>query len=120
MAHATRTTDNARRKEFNKMINRFSLTTPLNPFVLRILKTCEARTLLLEIVTFTLLLAIGTFATLLCSGCTNGGYISTSGRQQNTFGLGGVPPDSAFVDWTKPASAQTGTDHPQYDGIGTP
>jgi hypothetical protein len=67
-------------------------------------------------------LAIGfaLFATLLFSGCTNGGYISTSGRQQNTSGLGGVPPDSDFVDWTKPASAQTGTDHPQYDGIGTP
>jgi hypothetical protein len=47
------------------MIKKFSkLTTPVNPFLLRILKTCEARTLLLGIVTF---------ATLLCSGCANGG-----------------------------------------------
>jgi hypothetical protein len=130
MAHATRTTDNARRKEFKKMMNRFSLTTPLNPFVLRILKTCEARTLLLGIVTFTLLLAIGTFATLLCSGCANGGgseransaasFISASDQRQDTFGIGGVPQNSAFVDWTKPARSQTGPTYPQYDGIGEP
>jgi|SRR6266403_3782140 len=82
-----------------------------NPFLLRILKTCAARTLLLAIVAF---------ATLLFSGCANGDFIYTSGQRQNTFGLGGVPPDSAFVDWTKPASAQTGTDHPEYDGIGQP
>jgi len=82
-----------------------------NPFLLRILKTCAARTLLL---------AIMTFATLLFSGCAKGDFIYTSGQQQKTFGLGGVPQDSAFVDWTKPASAQTGTDHPEYDGIGQP
>jgi hypothetical protein len=38
------------------------------------------------------------FATLLFSGCANGGFTSTSGRQQKTFGVGGVPPDSYFVD----------------------
>jgi hypothetical protein len=94
------------------MIKRFSkLTTPVNPFLLRILKTCAARPPLLAIVTF---------ATLLFSGCANGGYISTSGHQQNTFGVGGVPQDSYFVDFTKPPSAQTGPTYPQYDGIGTP
>jgi hypothetical protein len=53
------------------------------------------------------------------SGCANGDFTS-SGQQQNTFGLGGVPQDSAFVDWTKPARDQTGPSYPQYDGIGTP
>jgi hypothetical protein len=67
-----------------------------------------------------LLFAIVTFATLLFSGCANGDFIYTSGQRQNTFGLGGVPPDSAFVDWTKPARSQSGTDHPEYDGIGEP
>jgi len=82
-----------------------------NPFLLRILKTCAARALLLAMVTF---------ATLLFSGCANGGYIYTSGQRQNTFGLGGVPKDSAFVDWTKDARAQTGPTYPLCDGIGTP
>jgi hypothetical protein len=104
------------------MIKRFlKLTTLVNPFLLRILKTCAARTLLL---------AIGAFATLLCSGCANGGggelakssasFISTSGQQQDRFGIGGVPQDSAFVDWTKSARDQTGETYPLYDGIGTP
>jgi hypothetical protein len=48
-----------------------------NPFLLRILKTSAARTLLLAMVTF---------ATLLFFGCANGGYIYTSGQRQNTFG----------------------------------
>jgi hypothetical protein len=82
-----------------------------NPFLLRILKTCAARTLIL---------AIGTFATLIFSGCVNGDFIYTSGQQQNTFGLGGVPQNSPFVDWTKPAGSQTGPTYPQYEGIGTP
>jgi hypothetical protein len=82
-----------------------------NPFLLRILKSWSARTLLLAIVTF---------ATLLFSGCANGGYISTSDQQQNTFGVGGVPPDSAFVDFTKDPRSQTGPSYPLYDGIGTP
>jgi hypothetical protein len=82
------------------------------PFLLRILKNCAARTLLLAIVTF---------ATLLFSGCANGDFIYTSGSvQQNTFGLGHVPQDSAFVDWTKPARDQPGEAYPQYDGIGFP
>jgi hypothetical protein len=61
-----------------------------------------------------------TFATLLFSGCANGGYIYTSGQRRNTFGLGGVPQDSAFVDFTKDPRDQTGPTYPQYDGIGTP
>src|SRR5258708_37770430 len=60
-----------------------------NPFLLRFLKTCAARTLLLAIVTF---------ATLLFSGCAYGDFIYTSALQQGTFGLGGVPPNRAFVD----------------------
>jgi hypothetical protein len=60
-----------------------------------------------------------TFATLLLSGCANGDFIITSGQQQN-YGLGGVAQSDAFVDWSKPASAQTGTDHPTYEGLGTP
>jgi len=82
-----------------------------NPFLLRFLKTCAARTLLLAIVTF---------ATLLFSGCANGDFIYTSGRQQGTFGLGGVPPNSAFVDWTKPASDQSGPTYSLHSGIGEP
>jgi hypothetical protein len=82
-----------------------------NPFLLRILKTCAARTLLLAMVTF---------ATLLFSGCANGDFIHTSGQQQNTFGLGGVPQNGAFVDWTKPARSQPGETYPEYEGIGTP
>jgi hypothetical protein len=67
-------------------------------------------------------LAIGfvTLATLLFSGCSNGDFIYTPGRQQNTFGLSGVPQNSAFVDWTKPASDQSGTTYPEYNGIGEP
>ncbi len=61
-----------------------------------------------------------TFATLVFSGCANGDFIYTSGQQQNTFGLGGVPQDSAFVDWTKTARDQPGTTEPEYDGIGEP
>jgi hypothetical protein len=61
-----------------------------------------------------------TFATLLFSGCADGDFIYTSGLQQNTFGLGGVPQDGAFVDWTKPARSQPGTAYPQYNGIGFP
>jgi hypothetical protein len=82
-----------------------------NPFLLRILKTSAARTPLL---------AIATFATLVFSGCTNGDFIYTSGRQQNTFGLDGVPPNSAFIDWTKPARDQSGPPWPEYDGIAGP
>jgi hypothetical protein len=67
-----------------------------------------------------LLFAIVTFVTLLFSGCANGDFISTSGQQQNTFGLGGVPRDSAFVDWTKDARDQLGATYPTYEGIGTP
>jgi hypothetical protein len=81
------------------------------PFVLRILKTCAARTLLLAMVTF---------GTLLFSGCASGDFIYTSGQQQNTFGVSGVPQNSAFVDWTKPARDQTGLTYPQYNGIGFP
>jgi len=54
------------------------------------------------------------------SGCANGSFITTSGQQQNTFGLGGVPQDSAFVDWTKDASDQLGETYPVYNGIGVP
>jgi hypothetical protein len=104
------------------MIKKFSkLTMPVNPFLLTILKTGAARTLLL---------AIGTFATLLCSGCANGGggerassgasFTSPSDYRQDTFGIGGVPQNSAFVDWTKPAGSQTGPTYPLYGGIGTP
>jgi hypothetical protein len=109
------------------MIKKFSkLTTPVNPFLLRILKTCAARTLLL---------AIGTLATLLCSGCANGGggeranssasFISTSDQRQNTpekpnARYQGDPYPPYFVDWTKPAKDQPGETYPLYDGIGTP
>jgi hypothetical protein len=82
-----------------------------NPFLLRILKTSAARTLLLAMVTF---------ATLLFSGCANGGHNYTSGRHQNTFGVGGVPPNSAFVDFTKPPRDQTGPPYPLHSGIGLP
>jgi|GraSoi_2013_60cm_1033757.scaffolds.fasta_scaffold22974_2 hypothetical protein len=98
------------------MIKKFSkLTTPVNPLVLRILKTCEARTLLLGIVTF---------ATLLYSGCANGGggeranFISASDRQQNSFGMGEAAQSSAIVDWSKPAKAQPGYDAPRFGGRG--
>jgi hypothetical protein len=112
----------ARRKKFKKMIKKFSkLTTSVNPFLLRILKTGAGRTLLL---------ATGTFATLLFAGCANGGageransrasFISTSEQRQDTFGIGGVPQNSAFVDWTKPPRSQTGPTYPQYGSIGTP
>jgi hypothetical protein len=71
-----------------------------NPFLLRFLKTCAARTLLLAIVTF---------ATLLFSGCANGDFIYTSGRQQGTFGLGGVPPNSAFCRLDKTRERSIGS-----------
>jgi hypothetical protein len=53
-----------------------------------------------------------TFATLLLFGCANEDFIYTSGLQQNTFGLGGVPQNGAFVDWTKPARSQPGRNVP--------
>ena len=65
-----------------------------------------------------------TFATLLFSGCANGDFTSTSGRQQKTpvnthaRDQGGVP--QSWVDWTKDARSQTGPTYPQYEGIGTP
>jgi hypothetical protein len=73
-------------------------------------------------------LAIGfaLFATLLFSGCANGGFTSTSGRQQKTpvntqpRDQGGVPPDSYFVDFTKDPRHQTGPTYPLYNGHGTP
>jgi hypothetical protein len=87
-----------------------------NPFLLRILKTCAARTLLLAIVTF---------ATLLFSGCANGDFTSASGQQQNTLAKPNArdqsePYPSYFVDWTKPAKDQPGETYPTYEGIGTP
>ena len=82
-----------------------------NPFLLRIPKTCAARTPLLAIVTF---------ATQLFSGCANEDFIYTSGQEQNTFGLDGVPPNSAFIDWTKPARDQSGPPYPLYNGRGEP
>jgi|SRR5690348_3589251 hypothetical protein len=105
-----------------KMIKRFSkLTTSVNPFVLRILKTSTAKTLLLAIVPF---------ATLPLFGCANGGggesasFISASGQQQNTLAKPNARDQSDsypsyFVDWTKSAKDQTGELEPQYDG-GTP
>jgi hypothetical protein len=88
----------------------------LKPFLLRFLKTCAARTLLLAIVTF---------ATLLFSGCENGDFIYTAGRQQNTLSKPNArdqsdPYPSYFVDWTKPAKDQPGETYPTYEGIGTP
>jgi hypothetical protein len=100
------------------MIKKFSkLTTPVNPLVLRILKTCEARTLLLGTVAF---------ATLLYSGCANGGggehasFISASDREPNSFGMGEAAQNSAIVDWSKPATEQPGNDAPTFGGRGTP
>src|SRR5260221_12562798 len=93
------------------MIKKFSkLTTPVNPLVLRILKTCEARTLLLGIVTF---------ASLLYSGCANGGggerasFVSASDRQQNSLGIGEAAQSSAIVDWSKPANRHRRDDAPR-------
>ncbi|HZC34974.1 MAG TPA: hypothetical protein VE242_05145, partial [Chthoniobacterales bacterium] len=83
----------------------------LNPFLIRILKTRAARTLLLAIVMF---------AILLFSSCANGDFIYTSGRQRETFGLDGVPSNSAFIDWTKPARDQSGPSYSEYNGIGEP
>jgi hypothetical protein len=100
------------------MIKKFSkLTTPVNPFLLRILKTCEARTLLLGIVTF---------ATLLCSGCANGGlgakssasFISPSERHD--FGTAEAAKNSAFVDFSKDPKNQPGPTTPEYGSLGTP
>jgi len=102
------------------MIKKFSkLTMPVHPFVRRSLKTCEARTLLLGIVTF---------ATLLYSGCANGGggeratasLISPSDRQQDSFGMGTAAQNSAIVDWSKPAKDQPGYDAPRFGGRADP
>jgi len=100
------------------MIKKFSkLTTPVNPFLLRILKTGAARTLLL---------AIGASATLLYSGCANGGggeranFISASDRQQDSFGMGAAAQNSAIVDWSKPAREQPGIMAPEFGGRGEP
>jgi hypothetical protein len=105
-------------ERFKEMIKRFSkLTTPVNPFLLRILRTCEARTMLLGIVTF---------ATLLCSSCANGGggvrasFISASDRQQDSFGMGAAAQNSAIVDWSKPAREQPGIMAPEFGGRGEP
>ena len=86
-----------------------------NPFPLRILKNCAARTLLLAMVTF---------ATLLFSGCANGDFIYTV-PPQNTLAKPhardqGDPYPSFFVDWTKSARDQTGETYPLYSGKGTP
>jgi hypothetical protein len=106
-----------------KMIKSFSkLTTSVNPFVLRILKTSTAKTLLLAIVPF---------ATLPLFGCANGGgresvsFISASGRQQDSLAKPNArnqsdPYPSYFVDWTKSAKDQTGPLEPLYSGRGTP
>jgi hypothetical protein len=100
------------------MIKKFSkLTTPVNPFLLRILKTGEARTLLL---------GIGTSATLLLSGCANGGlgaktrasFISPSERHD--FGTAEAAESSGFVDFSKDPYNQTGPTYPRYGGIGEP
>src|SRR3981081_2629660 len=116
MASITRMMDVEKR--FKKMIKKFSkLTTPVNTFVRRILKTCEARTLLLGIVTF---------ATLLCSGCANGGvgerasFISASDRQRVSFGMSEAAQNGAIVDFSKPAREQPGPTTPEYGGLGTP
>ena len=87
-----------------------------NPFLLRILKTSAARTLLLAMVTF---------ATLLFSGCANGDFTSISGQQQKTpvnthaRDQGGVP--SSWVDFSKDPNNQTGDTYPRgHKGLGTP
>jgi hypothetical protein len=99
-------------KRCKKMIKRFSkLTTPVNPFGLRILKKRAAETLLL---------AIGTFATLLFSGCASGGFVDTTDQKDDTFGMSEVAEDSAFVDWTKPARNQPGHQAPEFGGRGEP
>jgi hypothetical protein len=99
------------------------LTTPVNQFGLRILKTYAARTVLLAIVPF---------ATLLSSGCASRDLTSTSGhvgkafmeapmdRQKDTFGMSDVAKISAFVDWSKPASEQPGPQAPMFGGRGEP
>ena len=81
-----------------------------NPFLLRILKTCAARTLLLAIVAF---------ATLLFSGCANGDFISTSGQPAK----GGYEDSPTFVDWRKDPRSQTRYSHAKQDeaeGYGVP
>jgi hypothetical protein len=105
-------------KRFKKMIKKFAtLTMSMNHFLRRILKTCEAGTLLLGIVTF---------ATLLFSGCANGGggerasFISASDRQQDSFGMSAAAEGSAIVDWSKPASEQPGYTAPEYGGRADP
>jgi hypothetical protein len=100
------------------MIKKFSkLTMPVNPFVRRILKTCEARTLLLGIVTF---------ATLLCSGCANGGggqrasFISAADQRQDRFGTTWAAENGGFVDFSKDPNNQPGPAYPRYGSIGEP
>jgi hypothetical protein len=104
------------------MIKKFSkLTTPVNPFLLRFLKTGAARTLLLP---------IGASATLLYSGCTNGSggervksgasFISASHQQQDSFGMGNAAQSSAIIDWSKPATDQPGVMAPEFGGRGEP
>ena len=58
------------------------------------------------------------------SGCANGGFTSTSGRQQKTpvnthaRDQGGVP---SWVDFTKDPRSQTGDTYPLgHKGLGTP
>src|ERR1700736_5223791 len=98
------------------MIKKISkLTTPVDPCVRRILKTCEARTLLLRTMTF---------ATLLYSGCASGGggeranasFRPPSDRQQTPFGMAAPAQNSAIVDWSKPATEQPGYTAPLYGG----
>jgi hypothetical protein len=102
------------------MIKKFStLTMPVNPFARRIRKTCEARTLLLGIVTF---------ATLLFSGCANGGlgaktgasFISPSEQRQDRFGTAWAAENGGFVDFSKDPNNQPGPTYPRYGSIGEP
>ena len=105
------------------MIKKFSkLTMPVEPLVPRILKTCEAKTLLLGIVTF---------ATLLCSGCANGdvgeraksgaSFISAPDQRQDRFGTAWAAENGGFVDFSKDPNNQTGDTYPRgHKGLGTP
>jgi hypothetical protein len=113
---------NSIEKRIEKMIRKYSkLTTPVNPFLLGIPKTCAPRTMLLPIVTF---------VTLPFFGCANGGggegvnssasFISTSDQRQDAFGISGAAQDSAFVDWTKDARHQPGHVTPVFGGRGEP
>jgi hypothetical protein len=73
------------------------------------------------------LLALAGLATgfAVFSGCANGGFTSTSGRQQKTLVKTnardqGDPYPRYFVDWRKSARDQPGETYPTYEGIGTP